>query len=537
MSTKVSQSPQRDRPPPSWQASDSGPSVVRSDDPMWARVFGLVGAGLIILGGLPLVLAASGRATPVGPGIATLLLSAGVICLLFHAALDWDVQFRRIYMVFGFVVFALGVLFVLIPYPGHVGDQFLKGFACFVLALLFLLAFLRNEEDAWMRNVVQLFVGGAGAVMAVVGLFGGNVKGEFLMPYGSLLGLLGLAYVTAFVAVRGISDDLGYRAGLGLGGIGLLAFLVALGRSALPPLFHHWGWLSTEPVKYLVPSGLILMLLGALYVLAALGLCSDNRLVVLTRRELGSQFGSPIVYLVLLAYVIAHWLAYVLYLWDFVAESISVPEPMVKGFILQWMAVLFTIFLAPVLTMRTLSEEKRTGTLEVLLTAPVDEGAVVLAKFLATWLMFLFLWIPFLLFLAALRVDGGQPFDYRPLFSFFIGLGITGAGFVGMGMFLSSLTRNQIVSVVLSLVGMLLLTTAYFVQRLLQGSVWINVAQHMSYINVWFDTMDGKLVPVRLLFFGSMTIFWLFLSVKVLEAQVGVRTAIRYPLSAFVFGG
>jgi hypothetical protein len=339
------------------------------------------------------------------------------------------------------------------------------------------------------------------------------------MPYGALLGLLGLAYITAFIAGHGVSDDLGYRTGLALGGVGLLVFLVALGRSALPPLFHRWGWLSAPPPEYLVPSGLILMFLGALCFLASLGLCSDNRLVVLTRRELGSQFCSPIAYIVLFAYVIAHWLAYWLFLGNLIVENISVPEPMVKGFLLQWMAVLFTIILAPVLSMRLVSEEKRTGTLEVLLTAPVDEGVVVLSKFLATWIMFLFVWIPFILFLVALRVDGGQPFDYRPLFSFFVGLAITGAGFVGMGMFLSSLTRNQIVSGVLSLVGMLILTATYFLQRLLQGTVWVNVAQHMSYIDVWFDTLDGKLVPVRLLFFGSMAIFGLFLSVKVLEAR------------------
>ncbi|HEY7423767.1 MAG TPA: ABC transporter permease [Gemmataceae bacterium] len=522
MSSKVSPSLSKDRAASPWQRNDAGPSVIRTDDPTFARLVGLIGAGFMLLGGLPFVLAGSGRATFVGPGIATLLLSAGILGLLFHAAFDWDVQFRRIYMVFGFVVFGLGVLLAVLPYPDHAGDQFLKGFVCLLLALLFLLAFLRNEDDPWMRNVTLTFLGAAAAVMAVVGLFGGNIKGEFLMPYGVLLGLLGLAYGTAFIMGRGISEDWGHRAGLIMGGLGVLVLVVALGRSALPPLFDNFGWLSSPPEKYLVPSGLLLVLLGAFYALTALGLCSDNRLVVLTVRELGAQFCSPIAYMVLFAFVLAHWMAYGMYLGQMVDRTgnpIPIQEPMITGFILQWLAVIFTIVLVPVLTMRLVSEEKRSGTIEVLLTAPVEEGSVVLSKFLAAWLMFLFMWLPFLLFLIALRIDGGQPFDYRPLFSFFTGLCITGAGFVSMGVFFSSLTRNQIISVVLTIAGMLFLMMTYMLQGLFDESVWANVFKHMSFIDVWFDTLKGNLVPLRLLFFGSMAIFFLFVSVKVLEAR------------------
>ncbi len=268
-----------------------------------------------------------------------------------------------------------------------------------------------------------------------------------------------------------------------------------------------------------MPHGLLLVLLGIFYALTSLGLCSDNRLVVLTRRELGAQFCSPIAYIVLFAYVFAHWLAYWMYLGPMIDSGEPVQEPMIRGFILQWATVLFTIFIIPVLTMRLLSEEKRSGTMEVLLTAPVDESMVVLSKFLAAWMMFLFIWVPFLLFLAALRIEGGQSFDYRPLFSFFAGLGITGAGFIGMGVFFSSLTRNQIASGVLSFAGMLFLTLTFLLQGVFRGSMWNSVLEHMSYINVWFDTLEGKLVPIRLLFFTSMAIFWLYLSVKVLEAR------------------
>jgi ABC-2 type transport system permease protein len=497
------------RPGSSWRDQpDTGPSLMRRDDPKLARGIGVAAAAAIILGGMALALQTAGRATPMGIGWAVFFLTIGVAGLLFHAAFDSDVQYRRIYMAFGYLCMIAGGFLAIVPYNKQPGALFGQGFLFLLLGLLFLLAFLRNEDDAWFRKLAENIVGGVGAVMAIVGLAGGAIKGEFLLPYGILLGILGLIYVTAFIVVRGIGDDLAYRAGLLLGALGVLTFLIALGRSALPPQ------------EYLVPSGLLLMFLGILYSLTSLGLCSDNRLVVMTVRELGAQFYSPIAYIVLFAYVFAHWLAYWMWVGQVLDAPTPVPEPMVKGFILQWTAVLFTIFIVPVLTMRLLSEEKRSATLEVLLTAPVEESTVVVSKFLAAWIMFLFIWTPFLLLLVALRILGGQPFDYRPLFSFFTGLAITGAGFMSMGVFFSSLTRNQIASGVLTFAGMLfLLLTFLFHSRIFRDSVWTGVLKHMSFIDVWFDTLDGKLVPTRLLFFASMAIFWLFASVKVLEAR------------------
>lgn len=506
--------------PSSWQKQlDTGPSQMRRDDPKIARGVGVAAAAAIVLGGMALALHSAGRATPLGAGWAIFFLTIGIAGLLFHAAFDSDVQFRRVYMGFGYLCLIAGAFLCFVPYNKQPGALFGQGFMFLLLGLLFLLAFLRNEDDAWFRRLAENILGGVGAVMAIVGLAGGAIKGDFLLPYGILLGILGLVYVTAFIVVRGIRDDLAYRAGLVLGGLGVVTFLIALGRSALPSLFHRFGWSSTPPPEYLVPAGLLLMLLGAMYVLVSLALCSDNRLVVMTVRELAAQFYSPIAYIVLFAYIFAHWLAYWMYLGQIFDAPMPIPEPMVRGFILQWTAVLFTIFIVPIVTMRLLSEEKRSATLEVLLTAPVDESGVVVSKFLAAWVMFLFIWTPFLLLLVALRILGGQPFDYRPLFSFFTGLAVTGAGFMSMGVFFSSLTRNQIASGVLTFAGMLFLLLTFLFQGLFRESVWTGVFKHMSFIDVWFDTLDGKLVPTRLLFFGTMAIFWLFASVKVLEAR------------------
>jgi ABC-2 type transport system permease protein len=517
----------------SWRDQpNTGPSLMRSDDPMVARVFGLIGAAAVLVGGMALLLLNMKRATPLGPGSAIFLLTAGIAGLLFHAAFDRDIQIRRIYMAFGYICLIFGGFLAVVPYNKQPGSLFGQGYLCLFLGLLFLLAFLRNEDEQPWRKVAENLLGVAGGAMALIGFVGGNIKGDFLMPIGSLLAILGIIYLTAFIGSRGIGEDSTYRVGLGIGVLGALACLVVLGRSVLPPLFYRWHWTPIAPEEYFKSYGALLAGLGILYVCAALLLCSENRLIVLTRRELGALFYSPIAYILLFVYVIAHWLAYIWPVWIMLSDEPISQEPIVRDFILQLTAVISTIIAIPVLTMRLMSEEKRSGTLEVLLTAPVDEGTVVVSKFLAAFVMYLAMWIPFGLFLAYLRVAGGSPFDYRPLFSFTIGNLAIGAAFIAMGTFFSCLTRNQVASGILTFGGMLLLTVVYFFGRLVARQASLStepsrtiletsqkILSHISYIDVWLQTLEGKLFLREIIFFTSLAVVWLFLSVKVVEAR------------------
>jgi ABC-2 type transport system permease protein len=522
-SKAITQTPET-HPGSSWRNQpDTGPSRIRRDDPKFARGVGVAAGVAIIFGGMAMALQSTGRVTPLGVGWAVFLLTIGIAGLLFHAAFDGDIQIRRVYMAFGYLCVVLGGFLTVVPYNKQPGALFGQGFLCLFLGLLFLLAFLRNEDDAWFRTLAENIIGGAGGLMALIGLIGGNINGEFLTPYGLLLAVLGLVYLTAFVGSRGIGDNLAYRAGLGIGGAGILVFVVALLRSALPPLFYRWHWTQTQPGGYFVPYGLLLMAMGVFYIAVSLLECSEWRWIVLTRRELGALFYSPVAYIILFVFVIAHWLAYFLVVLNLLLAEASVPEPIVSRFILQWSAVISTIFAIPVLTMRLLSEEKRSGTLEVLLTAPIDEMAVVISKFLAACIMYLVMWLPFGLFLIFLRLAGGSDFDYRPLFSFTVGLMVTTAAFISMGVFFSSVTRSQVASGVLTFAAMLALTLVFLVNGMLSGlmpsSAWVTVLKHISFVDVWIDTLDGKLLPRQLLFFASMAVVWLFVSVKVLEAR------------------
>ena len=283
---------------------------------------------------------------------------------------------------------------------------------------------------------------------------------------------------------------------------------------------------AASPRPFLVPNGLVLMAVGLLYLIVSVGACSDSQFVTLTRRELSAYFTSPIGYLVLGGMALILWVQYRTFVNTLstagrVGEAL--PEPIVSFLFIDFLPVLGIILQVPILTMRLVAEERRTGSLEVLLTAPVNEWPVVLSKFLATWLFFLLCWAPAGLYLIALRLEVPAPFDYRPLLSFYLCLAAQGLAFVGLGLFFSTLTRNQIIAAVLSFVVMLLLFLCLFIrsERMSLGlPPYIQAAlARLSFVNMWIESLEGRLPLRDCMLFASLGVLGLFLSVKVLETR------------------
>src|SRR5262249_20527108 len=196
---------------------------------------------------------------------------------------------------------------------------------------------------------------------------------------------------------------------------------------------------------------------GLAYALMGGGLASDSTLLVLLRRELGAFFFSPITYLVLLGFCVAWVFSFYLFVRELIDIDPRNPpiEPIVRNYLFSLVPVILLIFSVPVMTMNLSSEESRSGTLEVLLTAPVSEGQVVFSKFLAALITYAITWAPAGLYLLAIPLSGGNPFDYRPLLSFLIVNLAWGAAFISMGLLFSSLTRETLVAAVLTVAGML----------------------------------------------------------------------------------
>jgi ABC-type transport system involved in multi-copper enzyme maturation permease subunit len=521
---------------PRWHvAREVAPSVMKDDLPVLPRIIGAAGLLLVVLGGVPLAsrLGSSTRVFKVlsdvmPAGLAAFLAVLGVGCLLYHAAMDGEFQIRRAYMWKGLAWLLLGVILSIAP--AKVGDdqwvfgtRFVPfGILGLVLGLLFEMAFIRNETELTVRDRITYVIGGLGAVMAVGGLFFGTIFRDFLLTYGWVLILWGFFFLWAFIGLRGVADQVGRIASFGVGIAGAVAFAIAFVRSAVLP------WLTGHQVDpYAIPYGLVMMTLSGLYGVLGLALLSDNGLVVLTRRELASLFFSPIAYTVMFGFVAIGGLLF----WKFTTSVLlditpqgaffaTVQEPIVAGYFEDVFLVICAIFVVPVTTMRLLSEEKRTGTMEMLMTVPINETVVVLSKFLAAFIFFMVVWLPWALYLVALRWLGGQPFDYLPILAFYIALAASGAGFVAMGVFCSSLTKNQIAAAILCFMGMLILTLFVMLPRF--ARFYPNLAalgEHLSYYHLWANAVSGNLTLRDLLFHLSAAVFWLFLTVKVLEAR------------------
>ena len=164
----------------------------------------------------------------------------------------------------------------------------------------------------------------------------------------------------------------------------------------------------------------------------------------IARKELGLLFSSPIAYLFLAAFL---GVTLFVFFWGeaFFARNISDVRPM-----FEWLPVLL-IFLASALTMRMWSDERRAGTLELVVTVPASSADFVLGKFAACWALLcvaLLLTLPLPLTVALLG-----DLDWGPVFAGYLAAALLGAAYLGIGLFASAKTDNQIVALILAVFG------------------------------------------------------------------------------------
>lgn len=510
--------------PDRWQTpQEIAPSVMRQDVPTTARI---IGVAALVFGFAPGLLAivfdktGTGARIPVGWGMFMAML--GLAGMLYHAARDTELEIRRAYGIFALVWLILAIAHAVYPTEAGVGAGFLPwGYVSLLVGLPFALVYARNEDDPVWRQRAVYIVGAAGVVLAGFGLIGGSIKTDFLLSYGLLLSLAGLAYLSATAGLTGSESEIGYKTGSLVAAIGALVALAAMGRS----LLATYGWLGVpKDPRYLVTSGVLLVGLGLTYAIVGLSLISDRQFVVLLRRELASFFCSPLAYVILVVFAVFAWIGYMIFALAINGGPMGprqLPEPIIYRYVWGFIPIVFAVLSVPLLTMRLFSEEKRTQTLEVLMTAPVEDISVVLSKFTAAMIMFTLVWLPFGLYLIALRIGGGTPFDYRPLVGFFLALLISGSAMIAMGLFFSSLTKNQLASGVLTALGMMTLIGLYIIKGLpmVERTNWAPFLTHFSFLDLWESSLHGKLILSEVISHLSLAIIWLFATVKVLEAR------------------
>mgnify|MGYP003586816373 FL=1 len=183
-----------------------------------------------------------------------------------------------------------------------------------------------------------------------------------------------------------------------------------------------------------------------------------------------------------------------------------------------WLAMLVA---TPLLTMRLFAEERRTGTLEALLTAPVTETSTVLAKFAGAYATFLLLWAPTLAYATLLRRCGAHlpPLDWGHVAAGYLGTALVGAFFLAVGLLCSLLTRHQAVAAMtcLAVLGLLLsgsLLPFYAhtepLRELVRG---VSAPLHVQ------DFAAGIVDTRTVVWYLSATVLLLFASIRILEAR------------------
>ena len=232
------------------------------------------------------------------------------------------------------------------------------------------------------------------------------------------------------------------------------------------------------------------------------------RVLPIAAKELKSAFNSPIAYIAAVACLVftSVWLF-------FLNQFFSRNEASLR----IYFAVIPTvfIFLVPALTMRSWAEERRTGTLEVLLTLPFREGELVLGKFLGVFgllVLIVVLSLPLPLSLARLGF-----FDWGQVAGEYLGVLFIGASGIAVGLFVSSLSTNQVTAFILSGIALLAFTLVNQVNFLVTLPPWLAAAANWISFGHHYDSFRRGVLDSRdIVFFLLAIAAFLLLNVQVL---------------------
>jgi ABC-2 type transport system permease protein len=190
-------------------------------------------------------------------------------------------------------------------------------------------------------------------------------------------------------------------------------------------------------------------------------------------------------------------------------QPMNINQDMIRPILSDVLVLL--LFVLPAVTMRTYSEEKRSGTIELLLTSPLTDFQIIMGKFLGAMALYAVMlavsWIHIgMLFLY------GRP-EVKPLLTAYLGLLLVGGCFISVGLFISTLTRNQIVAYMTTFAVFLLLWVINWVGTF-GGPMLADITSYLSIVDQYDDFGKGVIDTSHLIYYGSFMTFGLFLTAK-----------------------
>jgi len=241
----------------------------------------------------------------------------------------------------------------------------------------------------------------------------------------------------------------------------------------------------------------------------------------LTRRELAGFFVSFIGYVVIALAVFLMGLSFVSLVNGLQGES--TPFPVTEVFYKSLYFWVILLFSTPVITMRTFSQEKFSGTFETLMTAPVSDAQVVLAKFTATLIIHLIMWLPLFGFIFALRyfTNDSTFIDGPALGSTFLGIFLLGTLYMAIGCFASALTSSQLVAAMVSFaIGIALFMLGWLTESFPLHQTWLSEMLKYSSMHVHMADFARGIIDSRyVVYYLTLSFFFLFLTYRVVESR------------------
>jgi ABC-2 type transport system permease protein len=233
-----------------------------------------------------------------------------------------------------------------------------------------------------------------------------------------------------------------------------------------------------------------------------------RNILAIVERELRAYFVSPVAWLVA-AFFVALW--GILFAAIVLGGREAVLRPLLNN-----LSITFLLG-APLVTMRLVAEEARSGTLELLLTQPIREVELVLGKYLASVIFVLFLLGLTLYFPLLLQIFGNP--DRGPMITGYLGVLLQWMAFLAIGLVASSFSQNQIVAAVITFVVLLVLWLSDILAGSVIGGAAAEVARYISITRRFEDMSRGVIDTKDVVFFLSVVAACLFISTQVIMAR------------------
>lgn len=235
------------------------------------------------------------------------------------------------------------------------------------------------------------------------------------------------------------------------------------------------------------------------------------------RRELLAAWVTPIAWGLLVAFLLIQGLSFSLMVSHFANLTSATLDhgPVQAYFGGSFFLIVSLLLICPVLTMGTFAEERKSGTIEALLTAPVTTSAVVWGKYLSTLTTYLILWVPTVLYVFIISDTGD--FVWQKVASSYLGVFLVGAGYLAVGVLMSALSRSQLLAAVLTVLVVFGLFIVGFGAYVFPPGVFREVCAYVSMNAQMAEFSKGVVDARRVTFDVTLTLLSLFLTVRAVE--------------------